>query len=140
MSMTRLLERRSVMKVLRDNGLQAVAVQVTGRGSHEQVLLRALQQGVVLAGGVVSMATFRSVHHERGKKAWEGVRVPKLHMINHSMCVAGSTTVCDFGRSFLIRDSQQEDLFGVNGCAFLPAAQFEGKLEECFVLRQTKKA
>ena len=101
--------------------------------------MRALQQGVVLAGGVVAMATYRSIHEEGGKKAWEGVRVPGHTMINHSFCVAGSVAdVCDFGLCLLVRDSQREESFGVRSCALLPMSQFEGRLEECFLVRKLR--
>jgi hypothetical protein len=99
--------------------------------------MRALQQGVVLAGGMVAMATYRSIHEEGGKKTWRGVRVPGHTMINHSFCVTGSVAdVCDFGRCFVVRDSQRETDFGFRGCALLPISQFEGRLEECFMIRK----
>jgi hypothetical protein len=133
LSMTRLMERRAAEKLLRQNGLVATPISI--RGNHEQLIMNALQQGVVLCGGVVAMCTYRSCHHPGGKKSWEGVRVHKKHMINHSMCVVGSAKVQDFGRCLLIRDSQREESLGVKGCAFLPMSDFEGRLEECFLLR-----
>lgn len=137
LSMTRLLDRKAAQALLKEYALESVPVQVVGKGSHEQVLMRSLQQGVVLAGGVVSMATYRSIHEEGGKKAWEGVRVPGHTLINHSFCIAGTVAhVRDFGRCFVVRDSQREDCFGVRGCAMLPASQFEGKLEECYIIRK----
>jgi hypothetical protein len=42
--------------------------------------------------------------------------------------------VRDFGRCLIVRDSQDEKTFGIKGCALLPVSQFEGRLEECFVL------
>ena len=57
-------------------------MQVHGRGSHESVLLRALHEGVLLVGGVVSMATYHSEHHSgREPGHWQGVRVPGLRVV-----------------------------------------------------------
>ena len=132
--MTRLLERRAAVRFLQDSGLKAVSVPI--RGNHEQLITTALQHGVVLCGGVVSMCSYRSCHHEGGKASWAGVRVAKKHQINHSFAVVGSALIEDFGRCLLVRDSQDEGTFGVKGCAWLPLSDFEGKLEECFALRR----
>jgi hypothetical protein len=139
-STTRLLERRDTARFLADLQLRAVPVVVHGRGTHESVLLRALQEGVLLVGGVVSMATYHSAHHHGREPAhWRGVRVPGLHVENHSFAVVGSVQVVGFGRCLLVRDSQREVSFGVHGCALLSMSRdFEGKLEECFVLKRVK--
>ena len=138
--MTRLLERRDAARFLADLRLRAVPVAVHGRGTHESVLLRALQEGVLLVGGVVSMATYHSKHHRGREPAhWRGVRVPGLYVDNHSFAVVGSAQVVGFGRCLLVRDSQREVSFGVHGCALLSMSRdFEGKLEECFVLKRVK--
>ncbi|GMI31584.1 hypothetical protein TeGR_g13172 [Tetraparma gracilis] len=139
-STTRLLERRDAARFLADLQLRAVPVVVHGRGTHESVLLRALQEGVLLVGGAVSMATYHSAHHHGREPAhWRGVRVPGLLVENHSFAVVGSVQVVGFGRCLLVRDSQREVLFGVHGCALLSMSRdFEGKLEECFVLKRVK--
>ena len=136
LSMQRLLDRRDAARFLRDLGLRAKPVQVHGRGKHGPILLGALQSGVLLVGGTVGMATYHSVHHrgERVPKSWEGVRIPDFHREGHSFVVVGSADVTDHGRSLIVRDSQDEDVFGINGCAVLPLSQFEGELGECFLL------
>ena len=136
LSMQRLLDRRDAARFLRDSGLRARPVQVIGRGKHGPILLSALQEGVLLVGGTVGMATYHSVHHrgQRVPKSWEGVRIPGWAREGHSFVVVGSVDVIDHGRSLIVRDSQTEDVFGVNGCAILPLSQFEGELGECFVL------
>ena len=136
--MTRLLERRDAARFLADLRLRAVPVAVHGRGTHESVLLRALQEGVLLVGGVVSMTTYHSKHHRGREPAhWRGVRVPGLHRAPHSFAVVGSAQVVGFGRCLLVRDSQREVSFGVHGCALLSMSRdFEGKLGECFVLKR----
>jgi len=137
LSMERLLERRDAVRFLRDHKLRAERVEVHGRGKHAPILLKALQSGVLLVGGTVGMATYHSVHHRGGRepRSWQGCRIPGFMREGHSFVVVGSALVADeLGRSLIVRDSQDEAVFGINGCAILPLKHFEGELSECHVL------
>lgn len=136
LSMQRLLDRRDAARFLRDLDLRATPVQVHGRGKHGPILLKALQSGVLLVGGTVGMTTYHSVHDDNKgvPKSWAGVRIPGVMREGHSFVVVGSANVTDHGHSLVVRDSQVEDVFGINGCAILPLSDFEGELSECFVL------
>merc|ERR1711988_1515858 len=135
--MTRLLDRRDAKYALAEHGMTAEAVSVIGCGSHASIVCRALEKGVVLAGGVVGMTTFRSKSHPKGKESLRGVRVHDYMRINHSFCIVGSCDVAEVGYCFVVKDSQDEKCMGIKGCSLLPFGSLEGKLEECFVLRST---
>ena len=141
LSMQRLLDRRDAAHFLRELGLRAEPVQVHGRGKHAPILLKALQSGVLLVGGTVGMLTYHSVHddNEGVPESWAGVRIPGVMRVGHSFVVLGSANVTDHGRSLIVRDSQHEGVFGINGCAILPLSDFEGELGECFVLNKLKR-
>ena len=93
-------------------------------GGTIKLIVEALQEGVVLAGGVVAMQTL-----DNGLRDWNDFRT------NHSFCIVGHCIV--LGESYFIcKDTQREDCFGVKGCALLPMKDFETRLEEAYVVKQ----
>jgi len=145
-SMHRVLERRSARALLSQHKL--IAEKLEWRGRLSTAIFNALKEGVVLAGGRVSMLTYGDAcqephfpeiarilktgddYYNTGRR---GVRVTRnVDRVQHSFCIVGVAhfTHWGLGWCWIIKDTQHCP-FGVRGCTVLPIDEFDTDNPHC---------